>query len=210
LAVALPLLLVQGCPNSQIIDNQIGGLSVASSAQPNDIGRYEIAQLGLSQLELRPADPQPASSLEGADPIGALKNSPNLELNLASQPLNNLSLTAGNYSVEALVTFGFRLQDTDPPLAPQTCLENFGLFQETINLRLEDLDPSFTVRVPSQGGADVTLVVDSPGLISAIENNYVCFTSPSACQGIGFPSAPCRRFLPGFSADDIAPFISLE
>jgi hypothetical protein len=210
LAVALPLLLVQGCPNSQIIENQIGNLAVGSSAQPNDIGRYEIAQLGLTQLELRPADPEAASSLEGADPIGALKDSPNLELNLTQQSLSGLALTAGEYYAEALVTFGFRLEDLDPPVVPQTCLENFAVLQQSIPLRLVDLDPSFRVRVPSQGGADMTIVVDSPGLIAALEDNYVCFTSPSACAGIGSPTTPCRAFLPGFGADDIAAFFSLE
>jgi len=210
LAVALPLLLVQGCPNSQIIENQIGALNIMSSAEPNDIGRYEIAQLGLLQMELRPTDPEAASSLEGADPIGALRNSPLIEMNLTEQSLSALSLTAGGYFVEALTTFGFTLEDLDPPANPATCLENFAVLQASIVLRLEDLDPSFVVTIPSQGGADLKIVVDSPGLVAALEANFICSESPSQCSNLGFQTAPCRAFAPGFGADDLAPFLSLQ
>ena len=210
LLVLVPLLLTQGCPNSEVVGHLIGSLGVVASMSPAGTDRYETATLTLGQVTLAPTDPDAAASL-GTTELGVLFDPVTLQLGINQTAVGAAEVTAGQYTIESLILLSFRFEDTTVPLPPPTtCTDLFSVLTRTFNPAIEftDIDPPVEVTVPQDGQGIVTITIDSPGLIAFLESRFECrpFTN---CVNPPAPP-PCINGFARPTSADLAPYITVE
>jgi hypothetical protein len=181
------------CSGSDPIEPSNGLVTLQLSASPAYTGPFQWARLQVDQVTVRPFDPL-ANSYLGI-PIGLLAAPVSASLRSgAATVLITVPLRAGTYRLDKvrLSTYQLNVANT-APIGAQAVCDN-GVLTEArpdgitiVDYSLSAQPPSF--QVPQGVGTPVTLTIDGPGLVTALENQ------PYACGGT-FPILTPQQVAP--------------
>lgn len=203
------------CSESELLQTDLGNVTLAVESEGNDALDYETAEFGLIQVFFRPQDPVADAEL-GAEPLGFLISAEVVDLTQARIEFPPLRLKSGAYRVDRIVTQPsgndfLELIDDNPGNVGDpghTCLEDAlarvvadqgddpvarlpsvnTTGDVSIQLQLDFRnDPNPPVfTVPDSGAVTLTLRIDSVGLVEAFEDSFICLSDPArTCSGIG-------------------------
>jgi hypothetical protein len=167
------ILTAAGCTGSEVLAPSTQAFQLEVEIV-NLETRFDIATLQISQLEIRPADPDADEALTGGS-IGLFLRP--LQLTYSDKPAGDsqVPLPNGQYRVSLMrmnpITF---IDIVDPPTSAPTCEEYVRNWSYNSNVFIADFGGDVLINV-SNGSANVSkLVVDGEAFIKAFQESWVC------------------------------------
>ena len=194
LALLILLAVSAACTNADQLSSGVGEIPV-QVAMVNTETRFERARFDVSQVTVRPLDPDASDAL-GTDPLGMLRSTDVIEVdfNVGDETFQTESpLTVGLYEVQSIVFANMEF-DRGERLGVAACEEyitDYPLVPGPV--RVSDFGVQVIVEVTLGTDNRLRMLIDGGNLTAAFETSWRC-AQGAACGGL--PPWPIWCLLP--------------
>jgi hypothetical protein len=166
------ILTAAGCTGSEVLAPRTQSFLLEVEIV-NVETRFDIATFQISQLEVRPADPDADEALSGGG-IGLFLRPLQLSYSNTPEGDSQVPLPNGQYRVSLMRMSPISYIDVDPPASAPTCEDYVRTWSYNSNVFIADFGRDVLINV-SNGSANVSkLVVDGEALLKAFQESWIC------------------------------------
>lgn len=210
--ILLPLLAASGCTGTDVITAGNGSVRFdVTLTNVNNAARFEILRFTVTQIALRPADPD-ASAVLGPLDLALLTGSLTVDTTGQFFGSKDVPIPAGNYVLEAFTLNAVTATDNDGTGSPATCAEWMDVFPSTSPLPgaftyFDGTDLDVVLTMDPNTANVINLTVDVDVFIEELAEAWRCRPRSTClpdpwCLGSSFVSSTFKRNVDSYFSFD--------